>query len=133
MMDFIQKATTEFGIDAGAAKSAAGGILNMVKDNADKADFGSLMDKMPDLKSVMTGGAGAGGGVGGLLGKVGGMLGGGAGSALSVAGVFEKSGLSMDKAGGFVSMPFGWIKGKVGGDLVGRLLGSVPQLKSLID
>ena len=70
------------------------------------------------------GGGGLGGALGGLAEKVGGAAG--------IMGLVEKSGLSMDQAGGFVSSLVAWLKEKAGGGIIEKIVSQVPALKSIL-
>lgn len=131
MQEFINQVVGQLGMSESGAKKATGGLLNLLKDNAPKDDFQQLLGKLPGAEGLLKE-SGAGGGIGGMLGSLGGMLGGKAGSALSVAGVLEQSGLSTDKLGGFASMFVNFIQGKAGRDLVDKALANVPEIKKLI-
>ncbi|HEX2836797.1 MAG TPA: DUF2780 domain-containing protein [Phycisphaerales bacterium] len=164
MQDFISMAVKQLGVSEGQAKSATGGLLNLVQKNSSGADFSKLLGNLPgaqDLMKQATGGAtggGAGGGGGGSSGGLGGALGGllgggksggglgslasmasgalgkdsGAGQVASILGMLSNSGISADKAGGFVKMFTDYLSGKGGGDVVKQLLGNVPQLQQLL-
>ena len=66
-----------------------------------------------------------------MLGGLGDALGGG-GGALGALGALTKTGLSVDQIGSLASLFSGFLKDKIGGDLLKRLLGNVPGLSSLI-
>ena len=131
MQDFLKEAAGQFGISEEGAGNAVGGVLGMLKDNSDKSDFNGLLDKVPGAGDLLKK-AGGGGGGGGLLGSIGGMLGGKAGGALGMASILEKSGLSMDNAGGFVGKLVGYFKEKAGAGLIEKLMGNVPDLGKLL-
>ncbi len=135
MNDFIQMAVSKLGVSEQSAKSATGGVLDMIQKQVGGGDFSKLLGAVPGaadlLKSAPSSGGG-GGGLGGILGAASGLLGGKAGSILGAASMLEKSGLSLDKAGPFVSMLMDYFKGKAGNDLVSQILGKVPDLKKLL-
>lgn len=158
MQDFINMAVKQLGVSEGQAKSATGGLLNLVQQNASGADFSKLLGNLPgaqDLMKQATGGGGGGGGGGGLGGALGGLLGGskggggglgnlasmaagalgkdsGSGQVANILGMLSSSGISADKAGGFVKMFADYLSGNGGGDVVKQLLGNVPQLQQLL-
>jgi hypothetical protein len=137
MNDFIQMAVSKLGVSEQSAKSATGGVLDMIQKQVGGGDFSKLLGAVPGAADLLksapaSGGSGGGGGLGGILGAASGLLGGKAGSILGAASMLEKSGLSLDKAGPFVSMLMDYFKGKAGNDLVSQILGKVPDLKKLV-
>jgi hypothetical protein len=65
------------------------------------------------------------------MGKASSMLGGKGGAALGALATLQQSGLDAQKAGSFVSMFFNFAKSKIGGDVVARVLGKMPELAKL--
>ncbi len=130
MQEFIQLAVSQLGISENSAKTATGGVLEMVKDQVSDEDFGKLAGAVPGLSDML--GGGGGGGLGGLMGAASGMLGGKAGAAAGLLGMAKSSGLSMDQLGSFVPMLFGFLKGKAGDGVVTSILGQVPELKKFL-
>ena len=128
MQEFVSKVTDRLGLDKGEAESATGGILGLLKAHGKSADFDALKSKVPGVEEML-GKAKTGGGLGGLMGSLSGMLGGKGGGAISAAGVLGSLG---GKAGDFVSMLGGYLTQKAGENVVGRLFGSVPELKKLL-
>lgn len=138
MQEFIQMAAKNLGISESQAGSATGGILKMIQQHAAPADAQQLMSKLPGAEGllgsapqVMGASAGGGGGLGGLMGKAASMVGGKAGGALGAVAMLQQSGLDMSKINQFVPMFFNFAKGKVGADLIGKILGKVPELAKM--
>ena len=135
LQDFIATASQQLGADQSQVKSATGGLLKMLKDQGDGADVSSLFSKIPGAEALMGSApkeeAAGGGMLGGLAGMATSALGGSGGSA-GLLGKLLGSGLDMGKLTSFVPMFFNFAKEKAGGDLVGRLLSKVPDLKSLV-
>jgi hypothetical protein len=132
MDELIQQITSRLGTDGATARAAAGSVLGALKDAGDPDDVKSLLDGVPgasDLLAAAPSGGGGGGGLGGLLGKAASSLGGGAGDLVSRLGA---SGLDPSKTGSLVTMVIGFLKEKVGGDLIGRLLAKAPGLGKLL-
>ena len=139
IQDFIKQASGSLGIGEDSAGATAGGLLHLIKGQAAKADGDALVNAIPGAAQLMArtpqaAASSAGGGdlLGGIMSKAGGLLGGKAGSALSVMGLFKQSGLSGDQAGSFASLFFDFARSKAGSDLVGRILGQIPELKKLL-
>ncbi len=136
IQEFIQQATKGLGIDESSAKSATGGILKLIQDQADGNDSQELFGKLPGALELMRGAGSASGaassGLGGLASAASSLVGGKLGGAMGVFAMLQKSGLSGDQAGSFASMFFKFAQSKVGGDLVGRILGKIPELQKLV-
>ena len=86
------------------------------------------------MKEGLLGGGKSGGGLGSLASMASGALwkDTGAGQVASILGMLCNSGISADKAGGFVKLFTDYLSGKGGGDVVKQLLGNVPQLQQLL-
>ncbi|MGK0360157.1 MAG: hypothetical protein ACI9U2_002469 [Bradymonadia bacterium] len=144
MQEFISMAASKFGLGEGDASSLTGGILGKIKEHISGEDFSALADKVPGLDALAasgedaapaSGGGGLLGGLSGAFGGGGGLLGGLAekvGGAAGIMGLIEKSGLSMDQAGGFLSSLVAWLKEKAGGGLIEKIVAQVPALKGLL-
>ncbi len=131
MEDFIKSVASQLGIDESTSRSATSGILGLIKEKLGESDFSEIIGKLPGAEALASQSAAsapqqAGGGLGGLLGKAASMLGGeGAGN---IASMLAKSGLSLDKAGSFVSMFLDFVKEKLGDDLFNKLKAALPDL-----
>lgn len=142
MQEFIQNAVKQLGISESTAKSATGGLLGLIQKNVPGGDFSKLMGALPgaqDLLSKFGGGAsaapasgGGGGMLGGMLGKAAAMVGGDVGKGLNLANMLQGSGLSLDKAGGFVGMFMNFVKSKAGDGVAQGILGKLPDLAKLV-
>ncbi len=129
MQDLINSITSKLGIDADSAKSAVGSLLSMIKKEGDSGPVGELFDKLPGADEMAEQGSNKGGGLlGGITGALG-NLGGGAASGL--AGL-ASSGLGADKLKEVATMLVDYAKKIVGEDLVSKVVGSVPALKSIL-
>ena len=147
MQKLIQSVMSQMGTSEEGATGAVGGIMGMIKGQADPGDFAELASKVPGTEDVIAkaeaqgegeaegGGGGLLGGAGGMLGGAASMLGGGGGGAgggaLDLMGVLGKSGIDADKAGPLVTTVLGFLKGKAGEGLVGKIMAKVPGLSSL--
>ena len=144
MQDFIAMAASKFGLSEGDASNLTGGILGQIKEHVSGDDFSALAAKIPGLDALAASDAEpAAGGGGGLLGGLSSALGGGGGGLLGglaekvggaagIMGLVEKSGLSMDQAGGFLTSLVTWLKEKAGGGVVEKIVAQVPALKSIL-
>lgn len=136
MEDFIRSAASELGISEESSRSATSGLLGLLKENTGGSDFSELLNKVPGAQALLdqapaAGGDSGGGLMGGLLGKVTAAVGMDSGAA-GLASVISNAGLDLGSATGFVGQFVGYLKGKAGGDVVGRLLNKVPDLKNLV-
>lgn len=136
MEEFINSITGKLGIDSATATSAVGSLLGIIKKEGDPGTVNELLAKIPGASALASNPpAAGGGGGGGIVGKLGGMLGGltgGGGGGLGDLAGLASSGLSPDKIPDFVKNFIDWVKQKVGPDLVNKVVGSVPALKSIL-
>ena len=138
MEDFIQSAAQEVGISTSDAGRATGGLLSIIRENASSSDFGKLLEAMPGAEETMRAAeadekpSSFGGVLGGAMQAASSFAGGKAGAALSAAGLLERTGLSADQAPAFIAKFVEHLRGGLDGDLVQRIIGSVPQIKNLV-
>ena len=136
IQDFIQAAGQKVGVNEDSARTATGGLLQMIQKQVGDGEFSQLTSKIPGAADVLKAAPGESKGVGGLAGglmdKVGGSLGGKLAGAASVMALFKKSGIDSGQAGNFVSMFFDFAKNKAGADLVGQILDKLPDVKKLL-
>lgn len=134
IQEFIQQASSSIGVSGDATKSATGGLLNLIKDQAGDGDFQKLLGSLPGADAIASSASSGGGG--GLLGGAGkmlsGALGGKLGGAAGVLGMFEKSGLDLGQAGQLATMFFSFAKGKAGNELISQILSKMPEIKKLM-
>lgn len=139
---FIAQAASSLGVDTSTARELTGGVLKLMKDEAPEEDFNAVAEQVPGTAELAAEGAAEESSGGGMLGGLGGGLGGLMGAATSALGgeggiagllaLFTKSGLGADQAGNLVQMLIGFLKEKVGDDLVQKLVSKVPVLGQLI-
>lgn len=139
MQDFIESVAGNLDVGTDTVQAATGGLLGLIKENADADTFGEILGKLPGAEQAMqaapSGDSGGGllGGLGDSLGgALGGMLGGDAGGALGALESLTKSGLDMDKIGAFIEMFKEYVLPKLGPDLVEKLAKSIPGLGDLL-
>lgn len=129
LSDFIDMATKQLGVSAGAAESGAGGLFALLKDKVGGDLFGKVAAAIPGAEAATAKApAAGGGGLGGLLGKAGALLGGKAGDAAGVAAMLGKAGIGLDKARGFGELFVNFLKQKLSGDLLKSLLAKAGDL-----
>ena len=112
--EFLSMASDKLGVAKNSTEEATSGLLGLVKEHADGADFSALTDKIP--------------GLGALADKTGGGGGGGGGNVAQLLG----SGLDLGKIGDLVGMLKDWLTNKVGGELIGNIFKKLPDLGSLL-
>jgi hypothetical protein len=132
MDDILRELSSRLGIPLDQAQSGAGAVLDFIRENASQMDFQQLLKSVPEaaawLGNIPSNTPAPGGTTdgGGLFGQVTGLLGSLGGSAAGILTVLSRSGLSPEKAARFVPELLGLLQGKAGGDLIGRLAGSIP-------
>lgn len=135
MEEFIKMATSKLGASESSVRSATSGVLQMIQGKAGAADFSELTTKLPGASELLgqaSVSSGKGGGMlGGLMKNASSMAGGKLGATMGLIGMFKGSGLDMKQATAFGPMLLAFVKDKVGGDLVGRILAKVPELQKL--
>lgn len=136
MQDFIQDVVGKLGVGKDTAEAATGGLLGLIKDNADAGDVSEMFSKLPGASALAdaapSADSGGGGMLGGLGGALGGALGGSAGGALGALSALSGSGMSTDKLGSLLDMFKNFALPKLGPDLLKRLLGKIPGIGGLL-
>ncbi|MEN6642967.1 MAG: DUF2780 domain-containing protein [Armatimonadia bacterium] len=130
MQEFIQMVTQRLGISESQATSATGGLLKGLQQHISEQDFSELQEKLPGSQEVMQEAPEQEAAGGSLLAKVG-SLGGTLGTVGGLIAPLTKSGLTQDKASGFIQMFLDYVRSKAGADLLGRIVGQVPGLSAL--
>ncbi len=140
-MDLIGALVSNLGVNQQAAQGAAGSVFKLIKQHAAPADFAAVEQGAPEVGGWMQTApepSAGGGGLGGLLGAAAGALGGGgagglggAGALAGLGGALGKLGLDGGAMGKIVPLVAQFLQARVGGALVGRLLGAVPGLGQL--
>jgi len=135
LTDFIGQAAGSLGVSSDDATKATSGLLGMIQKEATDDDASSLMSALPGAMDLLSGSGGKSGGgmMGNLMGAAGGLLGGKAGGALSLLGVFKDANMDTGQAASFAGMFVDYLTKNAGGDLVGRILGQVPELKKMLN
>ena len=122
MKELIDSLTKTLGISGTQAEGGAAVLLKAAKDKLGAAEFDSQLGSVPGLNDLLkkTPPSG-GGGLGGLLGGLAGAMGGNAALISSVIGGFGKLGLKPEDAKKFVPIILGFLRNKVGPDVVSNL------------
>ena len=141
MDELIEQLTSKLGIDSSVANAGVSKTMAMLKEQGGEDLFGKISGMIPGAAeaaeadpSVADGGAASSGG--GMLGQLAGMassaLGGKAGGGLEMASALASTGIDADKLGPFISTVVGFLKDKLGDDMVDQILSKFPMLKTLL-
>ena len=123
MKELIDSLTKTLGISGAQAEGGAAVLFKAAKDKLGAAAFESQLGNVPGLHDLLkkAPASGGGGGLGGLLGGLAGAMGGNAALISTVVGGFSKLGLKTDDAKKFVPVILGYLRTKVGPDVVSNL------------
>jgi hypothetical protein len=122
MKELIDSLTQSLGISGSQAEGGAAVLLKAAKDKLGAAAFDSQLGSVPGLSELLKKApAPGGGGLGGLLGGLAGAMGGNAALISTVIGGFGKLGLKPEDAKKFVPIMMGFLRTKVGPDVVSNL------------
>ena len=121
MKELIDQLTQGLGISGSQAEGGAAVLLKAAKDKLGPAEFDSQLGGVAGLNDLLNKAPAAGGGLGGMLGGLMSGMGGNAALIASVVGGFGKLGLKPDDAKKFVPIILGFLRTKVGPDVVSNL------------
>ena len=122
MKELIDSLTKGLGITGAQAEGGAAVLLKAAKEKLGAAEFDSQLGSVPGLSDLLKKApASGGGGLGGMLGGLAGALGGNAALISTVLGGFGKLGLKAEDAKKFVPIILGFLRTKVGPDVVSKL------------
>ena len=123
MKELIDSLTKTLGVSGTQAEGGAAVLLKAAKDKLGAAAFDSQLGGVPGLSDLLkkAPASGGGGGLGGLLGGLAGAMGGNAALISSIVGGFGKLGLKPEDAKKFVPVILGFLRTKVGADVVSNL------------
>ncbi len=138
MEELISRLTSMLGIDESLANKAVGIILNLLKSAGPEDKVSQLLEAIPGASELLEQAgseSGGGGGLGAMMGSLGGMMGGsmgGAMGAMSALSELKEAGLSTDQVQGLGKEVLGFAREKVGEDVVGDIVSSIPGLDQFI-
>ena len=121
MKELIDQLTKTLGISLPQAEGGAAVLFKAAKDKLGGEEFGKLLGGVPGLGDLMKKAPAAGGGLGGMLGGLAGAMGGNAGLIATIVGGFGKLGLKPEDAKKFVPVILGFLRTKVGPDVISKL------------
>jgi hypothetical protein len=123
VQELIDSLTRSLGITGAQAEGGAAVLFKAAKDKLGTSAFESQLGSVPGLNDLLTKAPapGSGGGFGGLLGGLAGAIGGNAALISTVVGGFGKLGLKAEDAKKFVPVILGFLRTKVGADVVSNL------------
>jgi hypothetical protein len=135
VQEFIDLVTSQLGVGEAESKSATSGTMEFIKQQLDASTFPDLVSKLPGAEDFLAenepsaAAQGSGGGLLGSLTSMAGSLMGGKGAGIAgVVAAIAASGISVDKAGGFLAMLINFIKDKLGNHGFSELAAQVPAL-----
>ena len=135
MQEFIDLVTSQLGVGESESKSATSGIMGFIKEQLDDSSFSDLIGKLPGAEEFLAdndpaaAAQSSGGGLLGSLTSMAGSLMGGKGAGIAgVVAAIAASGISVDKAGGFLTALISFIKDKLGNDGFSELASKIPDL-----
>src|SRR6187399_2505107 len=120
MKELIDMLTGALGVNVAQAEGGAAVLFKAAKNKLGDGEFSRLLGGVPGLDELLkkAPAAGGGGGLGGLLGGLAGAVGGNAALISSIVGGFGKLGLKPEDARKFVPVILGYLRTKVGPDVV---------------
>jgi hypothetical protein len=121
MKELIDQLTKSLGVSAAQAEGGAAVLFKAARDKLGGEEFGKLLGGVPGLGDLMKKAPAAGGGLSGMLGGLAGAMGGNAGLIATIVGGFSKLGLKPEDAKKFAPVIMGYLRTKVGPDVVSRL------------
>lgn len=121
MKELIDQLTKSLGVNGAQAEGGAAVLFKAARDKLGGEEFSKLLGGVPGLTDLMKKAPASGGGLGGMLGGLASAMGGNAGLIATVVGGFSKLGLKPDDAKKFAPVIMGYLRTKVGPDVVSRL------------
>ena len=122
MKELIDSLTQGLGITGAQAEGGAAVLLKAAKDKIGAAEFDSQLGSVPGLSDLLKKAPSAGGGgLGGMLGGLAGAIGGNAALISTILSGFGKLGLKAEDAKKFVPIILGFLRTRVGPDVVSKL------------
>lgn len=129
MEDLVQLVAQKTGLSPDKAERAIGIMLNLVKNQGEKAKVAELFAKLPGADDLAQRHGGDGAKGGGLLGMLGGGL---MGGPLAAVTKLTAAGLSMDQIKTMGSEVLAYARQKAGPQLVKDVAGSIPGLSAYV-
>lgn len=121
MKELVDLLTKQLGVTGQQAEGGAAVLFKAAKDKLGGDEFGKLLGGVPGLSDLMNKAPATGGGLGGLLGGLAGAVGGNAALVSTIMTGFGKLGLGVEDAKRFAPVILGFLKTKVGPDVVSKL------------
>lgn len=131
MDEFIQLISAQLGLDPEKARSATGGILNLIREHLDDQTFAQISSRLPGIQGL-NGAGGSPGSAGGMLDSLtslaGSLLGGKAKTIADISAILTKHGLSVDKIPQYLALLIDFLKARLGNDLFAKVAAKLPEL-----
>lgn len=124
--ELTKQLTDQLSITPAQASGGAGALFGLAKSRLNPADFSKVAATVPGIDSLIKSAPAAtgGGGIPGIS-QIKGSLPGGLGGLASVAGAFQKLGLSPDMASKFVPILTKFVESKGGASVASSLAGAL--------
>ena len=137
MNQIIQFLSQQLNLPEGVVRTAAGVLLNFIKQRATGSQFESFIGLLPGARELMTSSAGteaSGGGglMGGLISAASDLIGGRGAEATKAISALEQAGVPADKALPFAKGFFEQVKEIVGPDAINQLAANVPVVQAFL-
>ena len=137
MNQIIQFLSQKLNLPEGVVRTAAGVLLNFIKQKATGSQFESFIGLLPGASELMASSAGteasgSGGLLSGLIGAAGNLIGGQSAEAAKAISAIEQAGVPADKALPFATGFFEKVKEIVGPDAINQLATNVPALQTFL-
>jgi len=129
MDDLVTLVAERAGLPRDKAERAIGIMLNLVRNQGEKAKVAELFAKLPGADDLATRHGGDGAKGGGLLGMLGGGL---MGGPLAAVTKLTAAGLSMDQIKIMGAEVLGYARARAGAQLVKDVAGSIPGLSQYV-
>jgi hypothetical protein len=135
MDNLIARVADAAGVNPDVARQATALVADFIQREAPAEAVDKLMDKAPELKSIIAShpeskGEGMSGGVKGLMGVAAGVMGGG--GLMALGGQLMGLGLDMGQIQTIGKEIFAYAREVAGDDVVGEIAGSIPGLSQFI-
>ncbi|KQT09170.1 hypothetical protein ASG40_11045 [Methylobacterium sp. Leaf399] len=129
MDELITRVTSVTGLDAATAQTALGHILAFLQKEGPATEVAQLLTAMPGSEALIADSNAGEGGGGGLMGMLGGMMGGG---VMALGQKLMAAGVPMGQMQPLGRELFAYGREKVGEDVMGPIVGSIPGLNQFV-
>jgi hypothetical protein len=132
MNELIAQASRRLRVPEDVARAATVQLLILIRDKIDGQGFSELIEIFPDAAVLVPPPHVPRGGLAGLADRVGHALSGRPGVSLGVRARLEAAGLNLAQGETFATLFLDFIRLRAGADLVARIAGPIPELRSFL-